>query len=304
MKKKLVLITFFTLIGLSSIFFVSALQQEEINITAIFCPIYDCKEFLKHHIQKNFGSKCVFYDLNHEEIIRSLNKTNSSVLVFDQNYKGFGEKVSSKGLMHHKFCILNSTHTIITSANPTYNDLEINTNNMLLIKSKTISKNYLSEYLYIKNSKNFNTNNKIVSNDIIIQNYFCPKDECKQKIVDVLKKAEKSIYFKTFTFTDSDIASILIQKNESGLNVFGVTDIFQNHRFWVVPMLKDLVVVQNKKSKQHSKVFVIDEKIVITGSYNPTNAANTINNENILIISNKELANFYLSEINRIINSN
>ena len=277
-------------------------SNKEITINALFCPAHNCAEFLIEHLQKNEGSKCVFYDLNHKEVINYLNKTNASVLVFNKNYKGFGKKVSSRGLMHHKFCVLNETHTIITSANPTYNDLTLNTNNLLLINSKALTKNYLSEYYFIKDKKTFKTNTKIESDNIKIQNYFCPKDNCKQKIEKTLNSATKSIHYKTFTFTDNDIANILINKNKSGVYVFGVTENFQNHNFWVVPMLKDLIVVQRKTSKQHSKVFVIDEKIVITGSYNPTNAANTINNENILIIKNQELASFYVEEIKRILN--
>ncbi len=48
----------------------------------------------------------------------------------------------------------------------------------------------------------------------------------------------------------------------------------------------------------HHKVFIIDEKIVITGSYNPTKNANENNDENLLIIHDKKIAEKYLEEFN------
>lgn len=49
-------------------------------------------------------------------------------------------------------------------------------------------------------------------------------------------------------------------------------------------------------SINHNKVIIIDGKIVITGSYNFSQAAETKNAENILIIHSPKLAALY--EIN------
>ena len=49
----------------------------------------------------------------------------------------------------------------------------------------------------------------------------------------------------------------------------------------------------NKPGKMHHKVFIIDNKTVITGSYNPTKNGNENNDENILIIYSEELAGEY-----------
>ena len=50
----------------------------------------------------------------------------------------------------------------------------------------------------------------------------------------------------------------------------------------------------------HNKVFVIDNKTVITGSYNPTKNANERNDENILIIHDKKIAEKFLNEFNNL----
>lgn len=44
----------------------------------------------------------------------------------------------------------------------------------------------------------------------------------------------------------------------------------------------------------HNKVMIIDEKIVITGSFNFTNAADKRNAENVIIINNASIAKQYL----------
>ena len=50
----------------------------------------------------------------------------------------------------------------------------------------------------------------------------------------------------------------------------------------------------------HHKVFIIDNKTVITGSYNPTANGNKNNDENMIIIHDKGIANKFLEEFNKI----
>ena len=48
--------------------------------------------------------------------------------------------------------------------------------------------------------------------------------------------------------------------------------------------------------KMHHKVIILDDKIVITGSYNLTQSAKTINDENTLVIHSEEVAEIYSNE--------
>ena len=57
-----------------------------------------------------------------------------------------------------------------------------------------------------------------------------------------------------------------------------------------------LVLWDKNPSMMHHKVFIIDNKTVITGSFNPSNNADKSNDENILIIGDKEIAQRYLHE--------
>jgi phosphatidylserine/phosphatidylglycerophosphate/cardiolipin synthase-like enzyme len=53
----------------------------------------------------------------------------------------------------------------------------------------------------------------------------------------------------------------------------------------------------------HEKMIIMDDRTLIVGSYNPTKNANTLNDENLLIIrNNKELLTKAIGEFNRIMN--
>ena len=68
-------------------------------------------------------------------------------------------------------------------------------------------------------------------------------------------------------------------------------------KYWsAFPTLKKLgvdVKVENTDAKLHHKVGIIDNKKVILGSYNWTLSANNDNDENIVVISNPEIADMF-----------
>jgi phosphatidylserine/phosphatidylglycerophosphate/cardiolipin synthase-like enzyme len=50
----------------------------------------------------------------------------------------------------------------------------------------------------------------------------------------------------------------------------------------------------------HHKVIIIDDQIVVTGSYNFSQSAKTRNDENTLIIHSPEIAEIYKQEFERV----
>jgi phosphatidylserine/phosphatidylglycerophosphate/cardiolipin synthase-like enzyme len=50
----------------------------------------------------------------------------------------------------------------------------------------------------------------------------------------------------------------------------------------------------------HHKVIIIDDEIVVFGSYNFSASADERNDENILIIHNADFAGHYLTEFQRV----
>jgi phosphatidylserine/phosphatidylglycerophosphate/cardiolipin synthase-like enzyme len=54
----------------------------------------------------------------------------------------------------------------------------------------------------------------------------------------------------------------------------------------------------------HNKFAVIDNAVILTGSYNWTISASNCNQENILIIESKLVSNNYQNEFNKLWKSN
>ncbi|MBT7927691.1 hypothetical protein HN695_05100, partial [Candidatus Woesearchaeota archaeon] len=59
-----------------------------------------------------------------------------------------------------------------------------------------------------------------------------------------------------------------------------------------------------KSGLLHHKVFIIDDHIVITGSYNPTASGTEKNDENILIIYSDDVAAEFVDEYDLIMSRN
>jgi phosphatidylserine/phosphatidylglycerophosphate/cardiolipin synthase-like enzyme len=60
------------------------------------------------------------------------------------------------------------------------------------------------------------------------------------------------------------------------------------------------VYVDGNEGQMHHKVMIVDGKIVITGSYNFSNSAETRNDENLVIFYNEQIADFFLEEFQRV----
>jgi phosphatidylserine/phosphatidylglycerophosphate/cardiolipin synthase-like enzyme len=53
----------------------------------------------------------------------------------------------------------------------------------------------------------------------------------------------------------------------------------------------------------HDKVMIVDEKVVLTGSYNWSAHAENENNENLVVIISENLASIYENEFQKIWNT-
>ena len=107
-----------------------------------------------------------------------------------------------------------------------------------------------------------------------------------------------------FSFTQDALGSAMRDRFESGIDVQGVFEERQVSRYSEYEPMKaaGMSVVQDRnRGTMHHKVIVIDEKTVITGSYNFSKNAEERNSENLLIIKgNPDIAEAYLTEFNRV----
>lgn len=283
-----------------------------------FCPRENCTKILLNTLETaNSSAKCAFYDFDLKESIEffkeNKKKIEIAVIVDKQNYQPeqFEQKANNPALMHNKFCIIDQ-HTVITgSMNPTVNDATKNNNNLFIINSTYLAKNYLAEFdemqqgTFGKGTTETKTPYPIILfNNNTFENYFCPEDHCEKEVIKELEKANTSIYFMTFSFTSTKVAEMLVNKSKQGIHVQGIVE----KRRWSMkdekgkPLLEQGIEIKQDENKHilHHKVFIIDNTTVIFGSYNPSKAANERNDENVMIAHDKKITRRFLEEFERL----
>jgi hypothetical protein len=279
------------------------LVHENGSISVYFCPQEDCNTVFAEEIYSAKNAECAFYELNDQGVKDALAAKNASVIIHYENFRGFGIPRNTSGLMHNKFCVLDGEKIFSGSHNPTINE---NKDNILVIDSKYLAENYDGEFTNLESGllgaeKKKAKYPRIIFNGYELDNYFCPQDSCQKHILDELKTANSSVYFLTYTFTDKEIAKVLADKKAAGLDVRGVIEGYQGRTYWVYPALAAggvPVVLDNEKTLQHNKVFIIDNSTVITGSFNPTRSADTVNDENVIILRQPGIVDEYIEEFN------
>lgn len=126
---------------------------------------------------------------------------------------------------------------------------------------------------------------------------FTPSKTCQDLIVDTIMSAEKNILIQAYSFSDIDIIQALAAAKHRGVDVQIILDKSnRSDRYSHLNTLRQEhipVKIDAPSGIAHNKVIIIDEKKVITGSYNFSNAAYKRNAENVLILSDKKLAHEY-----------
>lgn len=135
--------------------------------------------------------------------------------------------------------------------------------------------------------------------DTIYQACFTPGQACTNMITEAIESAKSSVYVQAYSFTSVPIAKAILEAKRRGLDVIVILDKSQikNNRYSSSKFLMNNnvpVYIDYKPAIAHNKVIIIDNKILVTGSFNFTQAAQYKNAENVLIISDKNLAKKYL----------
>lgn len=286
-------------------------EQNNANIEVYFCPEDDCERILYDFLDSAEDSiNCALFDLDLSSIIQLLEEKNARIITDDDNFENIEHLRNVKhdnrsALMHQKFCVIDSKKIFTGSFNPTENGAYKNNNNMLLIESKILAQNYEDEFQEMWSGQ-FGRGNHVevpvfFLNQNKIQNYFCPEDDCARKIQQELRKANHSIYFTAFSFTHEGIATELLLKHHEGLDVRGVfekTRISKYSRYSLLEYHGVDVIKDHNKYAMHHKFIIIDNRTVITGSFNPSKNADYRNDENIVIVEDEKLAAKYIKEFN------
>jgi phosphatidylserine/phosphatidylglycerophosphate/cardiolipin synthase-like enzyme len=215
----------------------------------------------------------------------------------------------SNGLMHNKIMLVDGATLFMGSWNMSYNDTFRNNNNLLKITDKTLIANYQAKFNELFVDKRFGTKAKVGAqtpqttiDGTPVANYFSPVDKVIEKLVAQVNGAEHSIKFMAFTYTQKDLANAMIARQKAGVPVQGVIE-NRGASQGSAPALycgKVSAKLDGNKYTMHHKVIIIDDKTVITGSFNFTQTANDANDDNALIIQSPAVATLYEQEFAKV----
>ncbi|PWB71503.1 MAG: hypothetical protein C3F07_14065 [Anaerolineales bacterium] len=219
---------------------------------------------------------------------------------------------NQQGLMHDKFMVIDRSEVWLGSMNFTDSGTYDDNNDMIRIRSTKIAENYSVEFKEMFEDNKFGPNvvaqtpnPSVTLNGTRVDTYFSPDDHVLTAIYNLLSEAQGSIYFLAFSFTSNELGEVVREKAEAGLTVKGVMDeeqIASNTGTEFDPFRQAGldVRIDGIDGQMHHKVFIVDGKIVVFGSYNFSRSAEERNDENIIIVYNQQIAEQFMLEFQRI----
>ena len=215
-----------------------------------------------------------------------------------------------QGLMHNKFIIFDEEIVWTGSTNLTQNGMHKNNNNVLVLYSSEIAARYERQFKELWQGKSSSERRSPIRRQtLMIEDtpallLFAPEDDAMDLLLPLIKQARESVHFMTFAFTHDEMGQELARQSRRGVEVKGVFESRNStsshseiHRLYCsgVDVRED-----GNSANMHHKVFLIDGKIVVTGSYNFSNNSENSNDENLVFLNNQDIADRYREEFEKV----
>ena len=213
--------------------------------------------------------------------------------------------------MHNKFVVIDGAEVWSGSLNFTDNGAYRNNNNVVVIQSRKLAENYTVEFEEMFMDQQFGVSSpddtpypRLDLDGTLVENVFESEGQVRDRIIELIRGAEESVYFMAFVLTDDEIAKALIDRQRAGVQVRGVLEARNVNSpgsdFGALVKAKVDVLGDGNPYALHHKVIMIDESVVVTGSYNFSRSAADKNDENILIIHNPAVTAQYVAEFEQV----
>jgi phosphatidylserine/phosphatidylglycerophosphate/cardiolipin synthase-like enzyme len=237
--------------------------------------------------------------------------------------------VTEGHLMHSKYIIRDNDTVWTGSGNWTYGGLDLQDNNFLVLSSMQLADVYKDNFeAIISKSHTHSTKRRkadtasIISSERVIRigkvnvtPYFSGggTEEIEDVVAALINKAKK-VRIMAMLVSDTGILRAMSKFKPASEDIEGVVDPHEMKQvmypsrgtskippalFWFARKDKRFVVAPSHAFSEndnndfmHNKVMILDDNIVITGSYNLSESAES-NDENMLILESSDVANAY-----------
>jgi len=138
----------------------------------------------------------------------------------------------------------------------------------------------------------------------VVEYCFTPVESCADVVTEWIGRANKSAHVLIYSFTLDIIAEALIAAKNRGVdvkivmeahNAFSIGSEYEHLRQAGVDVRLD-----SNSAEMHHKVAIIDQHIVLTGSFNWSMRANSENDENLVVIDDVVLAAVFEEQFQRV----
>ena len=228
--------------------------------------------------------------------------------------------------MHNKFVIIDADQAqnawVLTgSGNWTTGNLVSDCNNFIFFQDQSLARAYELEFeemwgsdgdMYDASASLFggdktnNTPERFLIGGSPVELYFSPSDGTTAAIRKTILSADHRIEFEVFAFTRDELADAIIARHDAGCEAIGIIDDwfgtgteFNTLNNAGVPTYEH----QGIPGVLHHKLVIIDadyleaDPIVLTGSHNWSTNAESVNDENTVVVHDARVANLYRQEI-------
>lgn len=135
---------------------------------------------------------------------------------------------------------------------------------------------------------------------VINSAHFSPGEDCRRKLLDLCVSARTSLDISVFTLSDDRLSRAIVDTHKRGVKVRLITDndksLDEGSDVEYLAAEGIEVRMDNTPNHMHHKFAVIDQRILVNGSFNWTRSATEYNQENILVTDEPGLVVAYLHE--------
>lgn len=210
--------------------------------------------------------------------------------------------------MHNKFMVIDKRTVWTGSTNIAPGGIYVADNNAISFTSPELAAEYTKELEEMFVDGKFgptspaNTNRDWITVDrgVKVQVRFAPEDDAMERVKEAVRGAKKSIRFIAFAFTSKPLADAMIERINAGVKVEGIFE--SRHAGWADIKIGPLnaagakVRFDDNPDALHHKVIIIDDRYVLTGSFNFSEGADRSNDENLMVIDNRAIAKAFVRE--------
>jgi len=145
-----------------------------------------------------------------------------------------------------------------------------------------------------------------ISNTMPIKSsaYFSPGHTCRDNIIRLIKQAKHTLNICVFTISDNKITEAILAAYKRGINLTIISDNDKsNDKGSDIHYLTGQglnVILDHSRHHMHHKYMLVDDKILLNGSFNWTRSASDFNEENITITMDIELVRLFAHEFSQL----